>query len=337
MEEIHQIIEALRVSDEKSVLATIIHVEGSSYRKEGTTMLFQENGIQIGTLSGGCLEADLALRAEDIMKNQDKYNQMFIFDMRDEDDLSWGQGAGCNGKIYVLLEPVDKKRRMDLFELKKVLDQQESVLFVHQLTDDFQGVNYCYFPENGKAFGTWMNGLDREGFKDRFSGIARIPEGKTPVYTHYYRPRPRLIIFGAGSDAKPLTFFAKKAGFTVIVADWRDALCNPSFFPDADQWIIGFPKEIMNKINFASNDFIVLMTHQFQRDQEILSLLHHKNLHYIGVLGSENRMKRLWGNKEMPASIRSPVGIPIGAEGPEEIAISIFADVIRTLRTAEHF
>jgi xanthine dehydrogenase accessory factor len=77
------------------------------------------------------------------------------------------------------------------------------------------------------------------------------------------------------------------------------------------------------------------MTHQFQRDQEILSLLQDKNLRYIGVLGSGDRMKRLLGKKELPASIRSPVGIPIGAVGPEEIAISILAEMICTERIAE--
>jgi xanthine dehydrogenase accessory factor len=90
MDDIHRIIEVLGICDQNSVLATIIHVEGSAYRKEGTTMLFQEDGTQIGTLSGGCLEADLALRAEDIMMGRD--NQMFIFNMRDEDDLLWGLG-----------------------------------------------------------------------------------------------------------------------------------------------------------------------------------------------------------------------------------------------------
>lgn len=338
MEEIHRIIKALEANEQKVVLATIIHVEGSAYRREGTTMLFQEGGKRVGTLSGGCLESDLALRAEEIMKDGSK--QMFVYDMREEDDLSWGQSAGCNGLIYILLEPVDEQRKLDLLMLKRYLDQRNPVMFVQKLTKEFQALEYNYLPINGQPFGSGkveipdhLSSISKEKSYLRTSGIQRLPRENTLIYMHYYHPQPRIIIIGAGSDAKPLACFAKKAGFMVILADWREALCNPYHFPDADHFIIGFPKEIVRQLSLTKHDFVVLMTHQFQRDQEVLALLQNKGLAYVGVLGSGNRIKRIFGNQEKPDWVRSPVGIPIGAEGPEEIAVSILAEVICTLRT----
>ena len=338
MEDIHRIIEAMQATNFNCVLATIIQVEGSAYRKEGTTMLFQEDGTQVGTLSGGCLEADLALRAADILKGG--YKRMFVFDMRSEDDLSWGQGPGCNGLIYVLLEPIDQQRRADLFTLQSYLNQRESVMLVQKLTEDLQGLEYMYLPLNGEGFGSWSGDfpdklkiqlLDIQP-NQRISGIKRIVESEAPMYIHFYRPKPRLIIFGAGPDAKPLVAFARKTGFTVTLADWREALCNINHFPDADQFIIGFPVDLIRKLSFSQDDFIVLMTHQFQRDQELLSYLQDQKLRYIGLLGSRQRLNQLLGAQDRASSIHSPIGVPIGAEGPEEIAISILAEVIGTLR-----
>jgi len=338
MDGIHRIIEALRVSGSNHVLATIIRVEGSAYLKEGTTMLFREDGTQIGILSGGCLEADLAHRAADVLDGG--HNRMLIYDMRDEDDLSWGQGSGCNGLIYVLLEQVDQQRKKDLFTLQSYLDRREPILFIHKLSKDLQGLEYGYFPLNGQSFGSWQRDTP-EILIERFlakpynqpaSGVKQYSKNEPPTFVHYYYPRPRLIIIGAGSDAKPLVDIAKKVGFIVILADWREAYCNVEHFPDADQFITGFTDEMMRKLCLTQDDFIILMTHQFQRDQEILSFLEAKKIRYIGVLGSGSRMNRLMGDKERPASIHSPIGVPIGAEGPEEIAISILAEIIGTLR-----
>ncbi|MED0715627.1 XdhC family protein [Aeribacillus composti] len=99
--------------------------------------------------------------------------------------------------------------------------------------------------------------------------------------------------------------------------------------PIRDQLIIAFPREAATKISFSPRDFVVLLTHQFQQDQELLKLLLQQNLRYIGVIGSKERTKRLLGDQEIPRNVHSPVGLSIGAEGPEEIAISILAELIQ--------
>jgi xanthine dehydrogenase accessory factor len=141
-----------------------------------------------------------------------------------------------------------------------------------------------------------------------------------------------LIIFGAGPDVKPLVSNAADIGFSVILCDWREALCCKKHFPAADRFIVGFPQEILTKLRFLPTDFMILFSHNFKHDQEILLNLPYKKIGYIGVLGPRERTKRLLRKNEIPEWIHSPIGISIGAQGPEEIAISVMAELISVWR-----
>ncbi|MBA2876645.1 XdhC family protein [Thermaerobacillus caldiproteolyticus] len=336
MDDIYRVLKVISESNTKSVLATIIHVEGSAYRKEGACMLFQDDGTQIGLLSGGCLEEDLAIKAQEVLR--EGCAKTFVFDMKHEDDLSWGQGTGCNGIIHVLLEPINEKFREYLLTLKDRLDRRERVLLARKLTAQSDEKNLLFLTESGSTFGGWKEEIPQKlrdllhssiPFK-AISGIQTISD--MPFYIHHYWPKPRLIIFGANPDTKPLVSFAHQLGFLIIVTDWRPALCNREHFPDADQLMIGFPEEIVPKLSLTPYDFVVIMTHHFRRDQEILSLLINKKLYYLGILGPRRRTERLLGNQVIPPFLHSPIGLAISARGPEEIAISVLAEIIHTLR-----
>lgn len=335
LENIHLILENIRICEQNDVLATIIHVEGSSYRKAGTTMLFREDGNRIGVLSAGCLEEDLAARTNKM--NKANLSQSVTFDLKSEDDMSWGQGAGCNGVITVLLEPVTSEIRSHLMTLQQYLQSGNSVTVIKKLTDSHQAVtDYLYITSNGDTFGNWesfipnvlkqMSVLSQQGKMK--SGLQFVDLLQSNVYIHCFHPKPRLVLFGAGPDAIPLARIASQTGFSVAVIDWRPSLCNKANFPDADELYIGFPAEVVNSLHLSSSDYIVILTHSFQRDKELLQLLSHFKLGYIGVLGSTLRTKRLLMGYDLPSAIHSPVGISIGAEGPEEIAISILAEII---------
>ncbi|WP_078409825.1 XdhC family protein [Priestia abyssalis] len=338
MEEIYRILDHIDSSVQRDILATIIHVEGSAYRKEGTSMLFREDGTQVGVLSAGCLEEDLSIRVQEMRAEAGP--QMSIFDMRSYDDLSWGQGAGCNGVIHVLLEPVDVRLRQHLSVLKFYLQAGKTVMMVRKLTDGFAVSGYLFFVEGQLPFGEWQGTIPNEvktlqtKWKNsrHKSGLAFIPELDESFYLHCFRPKPRLIVFGAGMDVVPLVKLAAQTGFSVIVCDWRPAFCRESHFPDADQLVIGFPQETVNQLQLTPDDFVMILTHQFQRDQELLQLLVKQKLRYLGVLGSKSRTSRLLGGKEIPDSIYTPVGLPIGAEGPMEIAVSIVSQLIQIYR-----
>jgi xanthine dehydrogenase accessory factor len=334
METIHEILQSISASNE-GVLATIIRVEGSAYRKEGTSMMFHKNGSRTGILSAGCLETDLESQVEALFGTSE--SQTCVYHMQAEDDLSWGQGAGCNGIITVLLEPIDDQFLEHLTILKSHLKLGKKVTMIKQLDEHLSVSSYIFMTDEGMIFGKWSGenlSLAKKLMKDYHhkppkSGTVYSPELTSHLYIHTFEPRPRLIIFGAGEDVIPLVELASKTGFFVLVSDWRPALCYKGVFPKADQLIIGFPKESLEKISFQPSDSSIIVSHNFQRDKEYLDYLLTKELRYLGVLGSKNRTQRLLEGKEIPIHLKSPVGLSIGAEGPEEIAVSIVAELIQ--------
>ncbi|XJZ28810.1 XdhC family protein [Bacillota bacterium Lsc_1132] len=322
MDDIHQILDGI-VMPGKKVLATIIEVEGSSYKKAGAAMLFLENGAQAGMLSAGCLEEDLKLRTNEVWESG---RAMTIhFDLRSEADDGWGQGFGCDGAITILLEPVDEKLTADFLKIKNFLDANIPVIMIKKIETE---IEYFFVPYEGEPFGWWQSELPVIDEAEIKSGM--IPG--TSIFQHLLQPKPRLILFGAGQDAKPLVSLAVKSGFSVVVCDWREALCTKKNFPEADHFIIGFPRELGRKLSLIHDDLVVIMTHDFQKDREILEWVLAENVNYIGVLGPKERTKRLLRQKEIPVPIYAPVGFSIGAVGSEEIAVSIVAQLIAVCR-----
>jgi len=334
MDNIHGILQA--APSENDVLATVIDVDGSAYRKEGTTMLIQKQGNLVGMLSGGCLEEDIRLRAEGLKKG---CSQSFFYNLKGENDLDWGLGAGCNGAIRVLLEKIDAHDRLHLQKMHEHLLKGESVLTVKKLTPDYSVSESMFIVDEDTYWGKWGHTLLKKmllvikNIDSASSGIHYVAELSCDCFFHWFHPKPRLIIFGAGHDAIPLSLLASQTGFSVTITDWRPALCNKETFPHADVLLTGFPADIFPQLGFHPHDFVILMTHHFQRDKEILHHLLGKPLQYIGIIGSKKRTSRLLDGKELPPNICTPVGLAIGAEGPEEIAISIMAELIKLKHT----
>jgi xanthine dehydrogenase accessory factor len=330
MDNIHQILQAS--PSENDVLATIIDVDGSAYRKEGTTMLVKP-GTPVGVLSGGCLEEDVRLRAEELETGE---SQSFYYNLKSEDDFDWGQGAGCNGSITVLLEKIDFNYSLHLEKLHEQLVQGQSILLIKKLTSDYRVSDYAFIVDKhvfwGKGEKDFFNSMVEMKNHQTISGVRYVEELSTSCYFHWFHPKPRLMIVGAGPDAIPLSQIASRTGFSVTVTDWRPARCNKETFPDADEVLTGFPAEIFPDYQFQARDFVIIMTHHFERDREVLHYLLEKNLRYIGMVGSKERARRLLGTNELPANLYTPVGLGIGAEGPEEIAISIVAELIQLNR-----
>ncbi|CAG7615874.1 XdhC family protein [Paenibacillus allorhizosphaerae] len=337
MEDIHRLLETIQRADGPSVLATITHVEGSAYRKEGASMLFLEDGSQIGVLSAGCLEADLAARVPEILERGASCE--VVFDMQASTaPLSWGEDSGCGGVVHVMMEPVDDALKSHLRTLKACLDQRTEVVHFKKIGLDRSVSEYGFLTEKQYRFGEWGGDLPQSLLdwmhcgEARRSGMNYVSSMQSEVYVHTFYPKPRLFIFGAGPDARPLAAFAAATGFSVIVADWRAALCDRHYFPDAEAIIAGFPEEVMEQLPCTPYDCAIVMTHHFGRDRQLVRLLSDRGLWYLGILGSRKRAERLLQGDMVPAEVHSPVGMAIGAQGPAEIAVSILADLIRTYR-----
>ncbi|SFD61008.1 molybdenum cofactor sulfurylase [Bacillus sp. 491mf] len=312
MTSVYDVLEALLCCEKRCALATIIHVEGSAYRKEGTMMLFREDGTKVGMLSAGCIEEELFYYAADVMEH--KTWAIHTFNTKAEDDLSWG--VGCNGVIHVLVEHIDDNCKAILQDLYIHLTGSSSAWMVKDLSLEKTAIIY----DNRN----WEGAISKE--TDLKNGL------QDEYYSQLFIPKPRLFIFGAGEDAKPLVRFAKETSFFVTICDWREGLCNTEQFPNADECVVGFPVEMIQKLSLHPSDFLVIMTHHFEKDRQLLSLLLEKSVRYIGVLGPRHRTERLLEGKAIPHHLHFPVGISIGAQGPGEISISIMAEIIGKLR-----
>jgi xanthine dehydrogenase accessory factor len=222
--------------------------------------------------------------------------------------------------------------KQNLLRVKRHLDNRNPVLHIKKLEKNFIQTTSFYVEKTGGIFGGNSDAsfFATDDWNGRKSGI-QLSNCSLLTYAHLYKPKPRLVIWGAGADAKYLVSLAANTGFFVTLCDWRPALCNKEHFPLAEEIHIGFPEEVDKQLSIQSDDFVVIMTHNFYRDQEILSLLKSNPVKYIGVLGSKKRTLRLL-NTDISSRIHSPVGLSIGAVGPQEIAVSILAELIQNLR-----
>jgi xanthine dehydrogenase accessory factor len=336
---IYGLLDQLSNIEEPCVLATIIKVEGSSYRKAGTSMLFLSNGSQIGMLSSGCLEQDLAGHAELTLNSGT--SRVVVYHMSSDDELTWGPSSGCNGIISILLESITPSYREQLLSLRFFLKSGIPVTMKKAVFPDISAVKTRFEPDGLPSYGDWLEDEMPEGMVN-----FQLPSGKTElrsvslgksqseqiVFVQAFAPKPRLVIFGAGVDSRPVAALAASIGFSVVIADWRQAYCQKEYFPTADDLIIGFPKELLAELSLSEADYVLVMTHHFQKDQELLEGLLAIQLNYLGILGSETRATKLFAGKPIPEWVRTPVGLKLGAEGPEEIAVSIAAQLLEWKR-----
>ncbi|MCL6515889.1 XdhC family protein [Alicyclobacillus sp.] len=325
---------------ETAVLASIIQVLGSAYRREGAKMLFEADGRQVGTLSAGCLEEDMRHRAEQVLSTGQPRIQ--VYDMAAEDDFTWGRGAGCNGVITVLVERVPAEAGPARDYWQAMLDayrRNEAVAGLRRL-DERTGETLGHLVVAGGAVsGTLGDAALDARWTPRLTAFAAQTgrgqaerEGGAWMVLDRVVPKDQLYIFGAGPDAEPLAALAARTGFAVTVVDHRPARLNPSYFPDA-RLVDCRPEHAAERLEIPAQAFAVVMTHSFQHDRVWVSHLLGQRLRYLGVLGPRQRTERLLQSTVIPPHVKSPVGLAIGADGPQEIAVSVMAELIQLRRT----
>lgn len=320
MGDFHTILKTLRSTNKPCALVTIIHVDGASYRDVGTSMLFLNDGKRIGMLSGGCLENHLQDMIKQSIESQSP--RVYQYDTTKEDMLNLGEGSGCPGTIDLFIQPLSKEK---VSYLNKVNDYLSKGIRVRYMTELSTGKT-LYFSDNQESFGdlnistiSYLNSNLENGITDY--------RGKT-YFVYHYLPTPRLIIFGAGEDAKPLALFAQQMGMNVVVTDWRSELCQQNGFPKTIHIIEGRPLDVIDDLDIGEVDYIVVMTHHFNHDQQIIGRLVQVKPYYLGILSSKRRLSELVPNKDDYPFIYAPVGLSIDADGPYEIAISIIAQIV---------
>lgn len=341
MSELRQIIELWRsakAENEEVCLATVVRVEGSSYRKPGARMLLTRSGQRAGTVSGGCLEAEVLKKAWWLTEKGptiQRYSSFF------DDDSPAPYGLGCGGTVYVLMERGEAPHAV-LNALDANLGARIPFVIVtdtdHASTLLVQpACGYSAFQSSTVTASSEIADLAKRAFDERHSFYATL--GATEVFVEYVPPSPALTIFGAGDDAKPLAAFAQGLGWYVTVADGRSQLARTERFPQADRVVvINYDQgQHWQELSIDAEDAFVLLTHSYEQDRAILrQMLPHKPK-YLGVLGPRQRTERLVGEiapqldmtaEECLACLYAPVGFDIGAHTPESIALSIVTEIV---------
>ncbi|KIL45066.1 XdhC family protein [Jeotgalibacillus soli] len=327
------------------VIGTIISTEGSTYQKTGAKCFIHEDGKITGLLSGGCVEGDLKEYAFQIIESG--IPQIVEYDFQDEGDLVWGLGLGCNGKMDIFLEPFLPKQEyeravsIDAYYKAALMKPMHCITIIRSAEQSLVGTKWMIDPEseefpeieNKEILIDYLH--QRETLKNGRSMIEEKCE--LQVFYECTTPPPQLMIFGAGPDAVPIVRMAKSLNWQVTVLDYRPAFATEENFPEADRLLI-YPAGTAPVIELNRNSYVILMTHNFLQDQLILEHILTKDAAYIGLLGPRKRTNELIKTSmslEMNMKIdeiHSPIGLDIGSKTPEEIALSIIAEIMLVYR-----
>lgn len=301
------------------VLATIIGTEGSSYRKSGAMMLINSLGQYHGMLSGGCLESDIMRQARRCWDNHK--NRIIQYDMREEEDLAWQLGIGCGGLVRILLQPVSKQNEY-LFLPVLLARTSEFKTSVYQ-----QVVNQNY-PVN-KVLTEQAIGVDRS---------VPIPQNqsdsdtRSEIFTHRIKPAHHVVICGGGADAIPLVELLCVLGWSITLLDPRAGYARKSQFPSAT-WIINQELSADEHNSWLDSvDATVIMSHNVKLDAQALALVQKSTSKFVGVLGPAHRTDRVLKEAgltrdQLSKPLSNPIGLRLGGELPESIALSIVSEI----------
>lgn len=348
MKDFKAIIDAYKqvdLSQRKAALATVVKVRGSSYRSPGARMLITDDGRWVGSISGGCLEGDALRKARTVMA--DKNPMTVTYDTREESNQNLGIGLGCNGVIDVLIEPLDEHNQKNAInQFSSLVNTKEPVV----LATIFSGLNSVgekfLLSNSGDVTSSFSNiELNKLVQSDLLKLIeSKRSEAKTyvigdeqfEVFIELIQPTLSLIIFGGGFDARPVSELAKSLGWNVSVTDECVAHIAPIFFPTADKLSLCQREFIDRDFEITPFTACVLMSHNYEYDRDVLRKLLGAHTPYIGILGPRKRFDKMQQEFSVAGitlsefdlqRIHSPIGLDIGAEAPDEIALSIISEI----------
>jgi xanthine dehydrogenase accessory factor len=352
MKEIKDILQSFTLAQQqgrRTALASVVHLDGSSYRRPGARMLINDEGLLTGAISGGCLEGDALRKAMLVITQQ--YSKLVTYDTSDEEDVSVGVQLGCAGIIQVLFEPIDADAAINPVKLlqKAIAKRQKAVLVtlfsIEEKNKPQAGT--CLLMEEDK---TITGDIPFVAIKEAvMTDVYAALESQVSLFKNYtsenvsvtafiefLKPAVSLVIVGAGNDAIPLVNIADIIGWEARVVDGRNTHAKPERFVSACQVLVSKPEKALDQIPIDEQTVFVLMTHNYNYDLAMLKALLERNVKYIGVLGPKKKLERMLDElkdagmkltEKQLSSIYGPVGLEIGAETAEEIALSIIAEI----------
>ncbi len=347
MKELNDIIRAYDkaiLQNKQMALATVVRVDGSSYRRPGARMLVTDDGKITGAISGGCLEGDALQKALFAMVTGE--NKLITYDSTGEDDILFGLHLGCNGVVHILFEPIKKDDPKNPVELLRMISDggEEAVAVTIFSQKKVQpGTRMLYLkdsfisslPEDAPGL---LTEAAKTSFDDKYSTFLDFSFEKTTctAFIEYIDRSVSVVVAGAGNDVQPLVEIAYMLGWSVTVVDGRNNYALPARFPKAAKVLYKRPGEILSGIKTDSKTVFLLMSHNYNYDLGFLAQILEQEFGYIGLLGPAQKRDRMLSdlrdqgirlNEEQLSKIHGPAGLDIGAENSTEIALSIISEV----------
>lgn len=330
MMETRRIVELWRRGS-ASVLMTLVRIEGSSYRQPGARLLLGDTGESAGTISGGCLEAEVVRRAGWMIRDGavvERYSTMF------DDTAEIPFGLGCGGVVNLLMEPADTPEcRALLLALEKALGGEDSTVLTW-LPGEGRRLSRAVLGTDGN-FDFASDSLTEMELVDVRRAVRQGSVLPDEIFVERVSAPQRLFVLGAGDDARPLVSMASLLGWSVTVADGRSQLAKAERFPEAER-VIALVDGDASLLGIKEKDAVVLMTHSYEQDRELLAAVLPVEPRYLGVLGARHRSSLLVSEvasrlgitvAECCERIYAPVGLDLGGDGPEAIALAVIAEV----------
>lgn len=332
------ILDALKNSIETGkpcVVATIIQVEGSAYQREGARCVVLDHGEIVGMLSGGCVEAELKEQAYEVITTG--IPKLINIDFSSEEDLLFGYGTGCGGKLLIWLEPFNSPR----FSVTSITFLDELV-YRENTAESYLSLTVLDSedPTNFPISKRWRSNFNDPLLQPENSkaGIVKTERDQVQLvlFVERVQPRPNLSIIGTGDDAVFLSQLAKRLNWHVQLIFHPTDRTNADYFPEVDE-IIPIPRCDFTSFPKLPHHYVVVMSHQFEIDQEAVKQLLPTSVCYIGLLGSQTRIDRILetinneGGLEdhlISKKLFAPVGLDLGATTPEEITLSIMSELV---------
>ena len=346
MKELQDIIttwKQLQNQSKTAALATLVKVEGSAYRRPGARMLVTSDGQQVGTISGGCLESDVVKRSQEVLETG--IPTLIKYDTTNEDDLIWGLGLGCQGVAYILIEQLNLKQLNALSVIERCFSSKEkgaiATVFSVGATNITNNVDRVLLYPDGSIVSNINNSELEVAVKKDLQSVLQqksrsqayeLREKTAEVFLEVIIPPIDLVIFGAGFDTLPVVDLAKALGWYVTLIDPQARIQTKERFQQCDRVILNFADEASSQIKYDDQTVAVVMSHNYLYDLKFLQTLDDVPLKYLGILGPKKRTNRLledlkYEGCSLPEQLYSPVGLDIGADNPEAIALSIIAEI----------
>ncbi len=317
-----------------AVIAIVTRIHGSAYRRPGAKLLIEEDGSSTGGVSGGCLEEDVRQIGLQVLASG--LSRQLHYETGDDETKVWGLGLGCDGEVDIAVVPITAEAALGTWARVRDLLEGERAFALSVTAEDGGRGGAVVIGESGRLAGR-LDDATADAEVDALAAAALRaqrsslhPAGPRTVFTEVLLPPPHVLVCGAGDDARPLVALAAALGFRVIVADHRAAYLTAERFPEARKLLSLGPDDESAELPADRRTCAVVMTHSLKRDSAWVRRLSATDVPYVGVLGPRARMEKMLAELRPRDRQRifGPVGLDLGADGPEQVALSILAEVL---------